>query len=334
MEKPVLFSGIQPSGNLMIGNYIGAIKHWVKLQKEYHSYFALVDLHTITVKQEPRELEQRCYDFLALYIACGLDPDQNVIFVQSHVPAHTELAWILNCYTYMGELNRMTQFKDKSARYATNINVGLFDYPVLMAADILLYDTNIVPVGHDQKQHLELARDLAIRFNNLYGDIFVIPEPFIPPVGGRIMSLQDPVKKMSKSDENESNYIAILDPPDVIKKKILRAVTDSGREVHADTEKPGITNLLTLYSAITNDSISSLEAKYKDKGYGIFKNELADALVDFLAPIQEKFYRLHNDDVRMNKILHYGAVKASTKANDTLAKVHEIIGLIPKKTYE
>lgn len=329
--KKVLFSGIQPSGQLMIGNYIGAIKHWVNLQNEFKSYFTLVDLHTITVKQNPQALLQRCYDFLALYIACGIDPEQNIIFVQSHVSAHAELAWILNCFTYMGELNRMTQFKDKSARYESNINVGLFDYPVLMAADILLYDTNLVPVGNDQKQHLELTRDVAIRFNNVYGETFVIPEPYIPPLGGRIMSLQDPTKKMSKSDDNEQNYLGLLDSPEIIRKKMMRAVTDSGKEIIADAEnKPGVTNLLTLYSAITNESISALETKFQNEGYGTLKKVIAEAVVDFLAPLQEKFHKLRTDLNQMHKILKHGREQATLKANETLARVHDVIGFIPR----
>lgn len=327
--KKVLFSGIQPSGNLMIGNYIGALKHWVQMQKDYQCYFALVDLHTITVKQDPQELRNRCYDFMALYIASGIDPDQNIIFVQSHVMAHAQLAWILNCYTYMGELNRMTQFKDKSARYTSNINAGLFDYPVLMAADILLYDTHVVPVGHDQKQHLELARDLAIRFNNIYGHIFRVPEPYIPQLGGRIMGLQEPTKKMSKSDTDESNYIALLDPPDVIRKKMQRAVTDSGKEIKKDPEKPGISNLLTLYSAITNQTIDKLELQYQNQGYGIFKKDIADALVDFLTPLQERFYALRSNPKKMEQILQHGAELANRKALQTLHQVQDCIGLIP-----
>lgn len=331
MKREVLFSGIQPSGNLMIGNYIGTLKHWVKLQERYQSYFVLVDLHTITVKQDPKELRERCYDFLALYIASDIDPDQNIIFVQSHVSAHAELAWILNCFSYMGELNRMTQFKDKSARYSSNINVGLFDYPVLMAADILLYDTNLVPVGHDQKQHLELTRDLAMRFNNIYGDVFVIPEPYIPPLGGRIMGLQEPSKKMSKTDENENNYIALLDSPETIRKKMQRAVTDSGKQICSDPEKPGVSNLLTLYSAITDQSIADLEMQYQDQGYGAFKKDIGEALIDFLSPLQEKFYALRSDSKKMTKILSHGAALANKKSQETLLKVQDCIGLIPKE---
>jgi len=330
-NKKVAFSGIQPSGHLVIGNYIGALKHWVSIQNEYQSYFTLVDLHTITVKQEPCALRERCYDFLALYLACGIDPDRSTIFVQSHVPAHAELAWILNCFTYMGELNRMTQFKDKSARFTNNINAGLFAYPVLMAADILLYDTNIVPVGQDQKQHLELTRDLAIRFNNLYGDVFVIPEPYIPPLGGRIMGLQEPTKKMSKSDDNEQNYIALLDPPDIIRKKMQRAVTDSGKDIRQDPEKPGVSNLLTLYAAITQQSIEALEARYLGQGYGTFKKEIAEALVNFLAPLQENYRKLRSDLDGLHRILEHGASQAHKKSQETLSRVCDLIGFIPKR---
>lgn len=329
MTNKVLFSGIQPSGNLMIGNYIGAIKHWVSLQNDFTSYFALVDLHTITVKQEASVLRERCYDFLALYLACGINPEQSSIFMQSHVPAHAQLAWILNCYAYMGELNRMTQFKDKSSRYTNNINVGLFDYPVLMAADILLYNTNLVPVGHDQKQHLELTRDLAIRFNNLYGDVFTIPEPFIPPIGGRLMGLQEPSKKMSKSDENEQNYIALLDPPDIIRKKIARAVTDSGKDIRQDADKPGISNLLVLYSSISALTISEIEQRYVDKGYGVFKKEVAEALIEFLSPIQEKYNQLRQDLKTLHTILQHGSQCAALQANAMLEKVQDRVGLIP-----
>jgi len=254
-KRPVLLSGIQPSGNLMIGNYIGALKNWVELQDQYDCLFVLVDLHAITVKQDPADLRRRSFEFLCLYLACGIEPEKNTIFVQSHVPGHSELSWILNCFTYVGELNRMTQFKEKSTRHNTNVNVGLFDYPVLMAADILLYGTDLVPVGHDQKQHLELARNIAERFNNIYGEIFTVPEPYIPKVGARIMSLQDPTSKMSKSDDNPNNYVALLDSPDIVRNKIKRAVTDSGSEIKYDESKPGICNLLSIYSAITERAI-------------------------------------------------------------------------------
>ena len=290
-NKQIIFSGIQPSGHLNIAHYIGAIINWTKLQTEYDCLFTLVDMHTITVRQEPELLREHCYEHLALYIACGIDPEKNIIFAQSQVPAHAELAWILNCYTGMGELNRMTQFKDKSKRHASNINVGLFTYPTLMAADILLYQTNLVPVGHDQIQHLELTRDIAIRFNNLYGDVFVIPEVYTPKIGGRIMSLQDPSKKMSKSDENENAFITLLDSPDVIRQKMKRAVTDSGKEVYSDASKPGVSNLLTIFSAVTNKPINTLEQEYRDGGYGKFKTDIAEAIIEFLKPIQKGPYQ-------------------------------------------
>ena len=262
MSKPILFSGIQPSGDLMIGNYIGSIKNWVKLQDDYQCLFSLVNMHAITVEQDPQALAKRSLDFVALYLASGIDPNKSTVFIQSHVPEHAELAWILNCATYMGELNRMTQFKDKSQKHEHNINAGLFNYPVLMAADILLYQTELVPVGADQKQHLELTRDLATRYNNRFGrDLFKIPEPFIAPAtaGGRIMSLQDPTSKMSKSDDNKNNFIALLDDPKTIIKKFKKAVTDSGEVIEYDLEnKPGVSNLLTIYSVISGKSIDEV----------------------------------------------------------------------------
>lgn len=331
MTKPILASGIQPSGNIMIGNYIGAIKNWVALQNKYDCFFFLVDLHTITVRQDPKILRQRCYDLIALYIACGLDPEKNTLFVQSHVPSHAELAWVLNCYTYIGELNRMTQFKDKSQRHASNINTGLFDYPVLMAADILLYDADIVPVGSDQKQHLELTRNLAIRFNQLYGDVFTVPEPYIPPMGARLMSLQDPSKKMSKSDENENSYIALLDKPDVIIKKLKRSVTDSGKEIVFSDDKPGVSNLLTLLSAITDIKIPELEQQYADSGYGKFKLDIADALIEFLQPIQDQHQRLINDKAELDRVLKIGAERANLKASQKIDQVRDVLGFIAAK---
>jgi tryptophanyl-tRNA synthetase len=330
-KKPVLFSGIQPSGALNIGHYIGAIQHWAKLQNQFDCLFALVDLHTITVTQDPKILKERCYDMAALYIACGVDPEKNLIFMQSHVPEHTQLAWILNCFTYMGELNRMTQFKDKSKQHAANINVGLFAYPVLMAADILLYDTKQVPVGHDQKQHLELARDLALRFNNIYGEIFTVPEPYIPEVGGRIMSLQDPTKKMSKSDPNEHNTLFLLDTPEQIRKKLKRATTDSETEVRYDVNnKPGVSNLLVLYSIVSHTPISELETQYAGKGYGVFKGNLAEAIIHFLAPIQQRYHELRSNTEGLNKILQHSAKIARERANKTLTKIHEVLGFIPE----
>lgn len=326
--KKIIFSGIQPSGDLTIGNYIGALKQWVKLQHEYDCLFSLVDLHTITVKQDPAQLRENCLKALALYIACGIDPEKNLIFLQSHVPAHTQLGWILNCYTYMGELNRMTQYKDKSKQHSENINAGLFDYPVLMAADILLYQTNLVPVGHDQKQHLELARDLAIRCNNIYGNIFTVPELYIPEVGARVMSLQEPTKKMSKSDENRNAFVTLLDTPDLVLQKLKRAVTDSGSEIRQDAEKPGISNLLNILSALSNESVASLEKHYQGKGYGIFKTDVADAIIATLTPIQNRYQALRQDEAALIELLHQHAAKANDRANKILRKVYAAIGLL------
>jgi tryptophanyl-tRNA synthetase len=329
-NKKVLLSGIQPSGNLMIGNYIGAIKNWAGLQEEYDCLFVLVDLHAITVRQDPEELLRRCYEFIALYLACGLDPVKNTIFVQSHVPAHAELAWILNCYTQTGELNRMTQFKDKAKKHEGNVNVGLYGYPVLMAADILLYGADLVPVGEDQKQHLELTRDVAIRFNNLYGEVLTVPEPYIPKVGSRIMSLQDPTAKMSKSDANANNYVALLDPPSLIRKKIKRAVTDSGREVRYDESRPGISNLMSINSCITGRSFAELESDYEGKGYGDFKVDLAEIVVEFLQPIQERYKEILEDEQKLAALLRDGAERARKRSQAILERVHEAIGFIPR----
>ncbi len=329
-KKKVLFSGIQPSGKLHLGAYVGAIKNWLKLQQEYDCLFSIVDLHTITVKQDPELLRQRCYEFLALYLACGLDPKKNIIFVQSHVAAHAQLTWILNCIAGMGELGRMTQFKDKSQKFASNINVGLFDYPVLQAADILLYKTNIVPVGADQKQHIELCRDIAIRFNNTYGEVFTIPEPYIPKAeaGARIMSLQEPEKKMSKSDANENSLIGLLDDPKVIIKKMKRAVTDSDSEVRFADDKPGVSNLLTIYSVITDKPIAAIESEYQDMGYGKFKSDLGEVMVEFLQPIQARYQELRSDEPMLNAILFDGAERARDLAEPMLDRVHEALGFI------
>lgn len=327
--KPTLFSGIQPSGILTIGNYIGALKHWIQLQQHYDCLFSLVDLHAITVRQEPEQLRHRCYEFLALYLACGLDPEKNVIFVQSHVPAHAQLAWVLNCVTYVGELNRMTQFKDKSARHADNINAGLYDYPVLMAADILLYGTELVPVGNDQKQHLELARNVAQRFNAGYGDIFKVPEPYIPEVGARVMSLQEPTSKMSKSDSNSKNYVALLDEPKDVERKIMRAVTDTGSEiVYDEAGKPGISNLMTIYSAVTGEDFRTIERAYTGKGYGLFKKDLAAAVVAWLEPLQTRYRELMADRGQLDALLRRNAHTAAERAQVTLERVHEAVGFI------
>lgn len=331
-NKPTLFSGIQPSGDLMIGNYIGSIKNWVTMQNDYNCLFSLVNMHAITVEQDPAELMNRSLDFVAWYLAAGIDPNKSTVFIQSHVPEHSELAWILNCYTYMGELNRMTQFKDKSAKHSANINVGLFDYPVLMAADILLYQTQMVPVGADQKQHLELSRDLATRFNNKYEkEIFKVPEPFIPPAtaGGRIMSLQDPLSKMSKSDTNKDNFIALADDPKKIIKKFKKAMTDSGSEIVYDLEnKPGVSNLLTIYSVISGKTIAEVEKHFEGKMYGHLKVELGELVVDYLQPIQQRFAEIRGDETYLKDILKNGANTARAQAQQTLKQVHETIGFV------
>lgn len=330
MARSILFSGIQPSGQLNIGHYLGAMKNWVSMQEDFDCIFSLVNLHAITVRQDPKILRQRSLDFVALYVACGIDPSRSTIFAQSDVPEHSELMWLLSCHSYFGELERMTQFKDKSSKNNENINLGLFAYPVLMAADILLYQTKAVPVGADQKQHLELSRDLATRMNNLYGDLFVIPEPFIPSVeaGGRIMSLLEPEKKMSKSDDNAGNYIALLDSPDIIRKKLKRAVTDTDTCIRYDRElKPGVSNLLTLMSGATGQSITQLESHFEGKGYGHLKNETADAIVALLEPVQARFNHLRQDETQLNHLLAQGADRARTQAQSTLTRVKTAMGL-------
>ncbi|HUR40560.1 MAG TPA: tryptophan--tRNA ligase [Verrucomicrobiae bacterium] len=330
MAKPVVLSGIQPSGRLTLGNYLGALKNWVALQENYDCHYALVDLHTITARQDPKVLRERCYEFLALYIACGLDPKSNVLFVQSHVSAHARLSWVLNCYTMVGELNRMTQFKDKSAKNADNINAGLYDYPVLMAADILLYDTAQVPVGDDQKQHLELTRDVALRFNNLYGAVFRVPEPMIPPVGARIMSLQDPAAKMSKSDDVEGNAVYLLDPPEIIEKKFKRAVTDSGNEVRYSADKPGVANLMSILSATTGEPFDAIERRFAGQGYGKFKLGVAEAVIEKLKPVQQRYRDIRSDESGLRAVLKDGAGRASVRADATLKRVHDALGFIPE----
>jgi tryptophanyl-tRNA synthetase len=333
MTKPIILSGCQPSGQLSIGNYMGALRQWVNMQDDHDCLYMLVDLHAITVRQDPKALHQACLDGLALYIACGIDPTKSTVFMQSHVPEHAQLAWLLNCYTQMGELNRMTQFKDKSAKNTSNINAGLYSYPVLMAADILLYQANQVPVGDDQKQHLELARDIATRFNNVYGNIFSIPAPYIPEVGARVMSLQDPTKKMSKSDDNVNNFVGLLEDPKKITKKIKRAVTDSDDQarIYFDTtEKPGVSNLLSLLSCATGTSIETLVPSYEDKMYGHLKSDVADAIVALLEPIQQKYHALRGDKAELNKIMREGSEKASQRAAITLAKAYEAVGFVKR----
>lgn len=332
MSKPVVLSGCQPSGQLTIGNYMGALRQWVNMQDSHDCKFMLVDLHAITVRQDPAALRQASLDGLALYIACGLDPQRSAIFMQSHVPEHAQLAWVLNCYTQMGELNRMTQYKDKTAKSEANMNAGLFTYPVLMAADILLYGANQVPVGNDQKQHLELARDIATRFNNMHGKTFVVPDPFIPEHGARIMSLQDPLKKMSKSDDNPNNFIGLLEEPKKISKKIKRAVTDSDEQarIYFDPiEKPGVSNLLTLLSGATGRSIDSLVPEYEGKMYGHLKGDVADAVVAMLEPIQQRYHALREDRSALDQIMRDGADKARSAAAETVARVYETVGFVP-----
>jgi tryptophanyl-tRNA synthetase len=333
MTKPIVLSGCQPSGQLTIGNYMGALRQWVNMQDDHDCLYMLVDLHAITVRQDPKALHQACLDGLALYIACGIDPSKSTVFMQSHVPEHAQLAWLMNCYTQMGELNRMTQFKDKSAKNVSNINAGLYSYPVLMAADILLYQANQVPVGDDQKQHLELARDIASRFNNVYGNTFSIPDPFIPEFGARVMSLQDPTKKMSKSDDNVNNFVGLLENPKIIAKKIKRAVTDSDDQarIYFDTtEKPGVSNLLSLLSCATGNSIETLVPSYEDKMYGHLKSDVADAIVALIEPIQSKYHVLRGDQTELNRIMRDGSEKASQRAAITLAKAYDAVGFVKR----
>ncbi|MBQ7827983.1 MAG: tryptophan--tRNA ligase [Clostridia bacterium] len=325
-DKKVVFSGVQPSGMLTIGNYLGAIRNFSAFSDEYRCYYCVVDMHAITVRQNPADLRRRTYETLALYIACGLDPEKNVLFVQSHVPAHAELGWILDCYTMFGELGRMTQFKDKSAKMADNINAGLFTYPTLMAADILLYQTELVPVGADQKQHLELARDIANRFNGIYSDTFVVPDPYIPPTSAKIMSLAEPEKKMSKSDENESAVVRVLDPRDVIMRKFKRAVTDSGSEVKRGEGKGGIENLMSIYGAFTGKTFDEIEREFEGKGYGDFKMAVGEACADALAPVQAEFQRLLADKAYLESVMKNGAMEAGMAAARTMSKVRRKVG--------
>jgi len=330
-DKKTIFSGIQPSGSLTLGNYLGAVKNWVLLQDEYRCYYCVVDLHAITVRQDPAELKARCLEVMSLLLAAGLDPGKNIMFFQSHVSSHAELAWVLNCYTYMGELSRMTQFKEKSGKNEENVNSGLFTYPVLMAADILLYNTDLVPVGADQKQHLEISRDIAIRFNNLYGDVFTVPEPYIPKVGAKVMSLTEPEKKMSKSDENSFGYIALLDAPDLIVKKIKRAVTDSDNTVRYAEDKAGISNLMSILSAITGKSVEAVEADFAGKGYGDLKSAVAEAVVEELKPLQERYRQIRADKAYLNAIMKEGAETAYANSQRLLRKVYKKIGFAPRE---
>ena len=324
--KKVLFSGMQATGNLTLGNYLGALKNWVTLSDEYECFYSVVDLHSITVRQDPAELRKRARNLLTLYIAAGLDPKKNCIYYQSHVSGHAELSWILNCFTYMGELNRMTQFKDKSAKHADNINAGLFTYPVLMAADILLFQADVVPVGKDQLQHLEITRDIAQRFNGIYGDVFTIPEPYIGKAGAKIMSLQDPLKKMSKSDENPNASILLMDDPDTIIRKFKRAVTDSEACICYRDEQPGIKNLLDIYCACNNKTPEDAVKEFEGKGYGDFKLAVGESVVSVLKPVQDEFARLSKDKAYIDSIIKENADKAGYYATKTLRKVQKKVG--------
>ncbi len=327
-SKKTIFSGIQPSGIITLGNYLGAISNWVKLQDEYNNYYCIVDMHSITVPQNPQDLREKNLRLLSQYLAAGIDPAKSTVFIQSHVSAHAELAWILQTITYMGELGRMTQYKDKSSKGGENLNAGLFTYPVLMAADILLYGTDLVPVGEDQRQHLELARDVAQRFNNRFGDTFTIPDPYITKVASRIMDLQEPTKKMSKSSENINSYISMMDDNDTIAKKIKRSVTDSIGIVNYTDDQPGIKNLIEIHSAITGLTPQEIVSAYDGKGYGAFKKDLADIVVEKLSTVRDKSIEYYNDKDYLKKVYAEGALKAGVSAKKMLADVYEKIGFV------
>ena len=331
-RKKRIYSGIQPSGMLTLGNYLGALKNWKNMQEEYDCIYGVMDLHAITVRQEPAKFRQQIYTTCALLLAVGLDPQKSVLMVQSWVPAHAELAWILDCYTQFGELSRMTQFKDKSQKHPENINAGLFTYPALMAADILLYQADLVPVGADQKQHLEITRDIALRMNNLYSGLFTLPEPYIPPAGDRVMSLQDPTRKMSKSDENPNAWVALLDKPEDIMRKFKRAVTDSDTEVCVGEGKEGINNLIGIYGAVTGQTAEQVEAEFAGKGYGDFKTAVGEAVVEALRPIREEYDRLINDKGYLLSVYKEGSERAARMAARTLSKVQRKLGFVsPEK---
>ena len=329
--KKVMLSGIQPSGDLHLGNYLGAVKNWTELADKFDCYYFMADLHSITVRQDPKELRRRSVTQLAQYIACGLDPEKNTLFIQSHVHEHAELGWILNCYTMFGELSRMTQFKDKSAKHTDNINGGLFTYPSLMAADILLYQTDYIPVGEDQKQHCELTRDIAIRFNNIYGETFKVPEPYIPKVGARVMGLSNPTSKMSKSDP--SGCVFLMDKPDEIARKFKRAITDSDTEncVRWDpANKPGVANLMSVYSSVTGESFEEIEKEFAGRGYGDFKPAVGDAVIETLRPIRENAEQMIAEKAYLQEVYTKGAEKASAIARRTLRKVYKKVGFVEK----
>ncbi len=326
--KKRILSGIQPTGTFTLGNYIGAVRNWGLLQQEYECLYMVANMHAITVRQTPADLRRQTREAAALLLACGIDPQKSILFVQSHVPAHAELAWVLACNTQFGELSRMTQFKDKSARHADNVNAGLFTYPVLMAADILVYNADLVPVGADQKQHLELARNIAVRFNNAYSDTFTVPDPYIPKTGARIMSLQEPEKKMSKSDTNANSFILMLDDPDTIRRKCKRAVTDSEGVVRADESKPGVTNLMSIYSVFTGKDFASIESEFTGKGYGDFKLAVAESVISVFHPIQQEYQRILEDKTYLDDVLKDGAQRAAHIAAKTCAKVYKKVGFL------
>ena len=325
-DKKVLYSGMQSTGNLTLGNYLGALKNWITLSDEYECFYSVANMHSITVRQNPAELRKHARELLTLFIAAGIDPEKNCIYYQSHVPAHAELAWILNCYTYMGELSRMTQFKDKSAKHADNINAGLFTYPVLMAADILLYQADVVPVGIDQMQH----RDIAQRFNSIYGDVFTIPEAYVGKVGAKIMSLQEPSRKMSKSDENPNGSIYLMDDPDTIMRKFKRAVTDSEGQIRYRDEQPGIKNLISIYCACTGKTPEEVEREFDGRGYGEFKPAVGEAVISVLKPLQERVAELTRDKAYIDSVIKNNAEKADYVANKTLRKVQKKVGFPDK----
>lgn len=329
-EKKIIFSATQPSGRITLGNYLGALRNWVALQDDYNAIYCVADEHAITVRQDPAALRRQSLELYAQFIACGLDPEKSIIFIQSHVPQHAELAWVLNCYTMFGELSRMTQFKDKSASHADNVNAGLFTYPSLMAADILLYQADLVPVGEDQRQHVEITRNIAQRFNGIYGDVFTMPEAYIPKVAARVMSLSEPEKKMSKSSPNENSYVLVMDQPEAIMRKFKRAITDSEGGIYRSPDKPGVTNLIEIYSAVTGMTPEAVENEFNGKGYGVFKPAVGEAVVEALRPIREETERLLGDKAYLETLYRQGAEKAAALANRTLRKVHKKVGFAPR----
>lgn len=329
-EKKIIFSATQPSGRITLGNYLGALRNWVALQDDYNAIYCVADEHAITVRQDPAALRRQSLELYAQFIACGLDPEKSIIFIQSHVPQHAELAWVLNCYTMFGELSRMTQFKDKSVSHADNVNAGLFTYPSLMAADILLYQADLVPVGEDQRQHVEITRNIAQRFNGIYGDVFTMPEAYIPKVAARVMSLSEPEKKMSKSSPNENSFVLVMDKPEAIMRKFKRAITDSEGGIYRSPEKPGMTNLIEIYSAVTGMTPEAVENEFNGKGYGVFKPAVGEAVVEALRPIREETERLLGDKGYLETLYRQGAEKAAALANRTLRKVHKKVGFAPR----